>query len=333
MAEATHSPLPTDLYDDKTFYTLGGAGGAVVLVCWAVNYAFPDLSYKVFRAGGFLLSIVFAFLIMKKNKSKTSDKWLFMVLNAALIFVNSSGINVMTASYANNAPAKADSIVKPDTTISLWNSHEVNPAFHAGIFALPKMVSWWPDVELVEENMILKQTNEMLARENLALSQNNDLDHQSGTMPCSADSLEKVISALRSDLDDFIANKGSENNIIRMLRDSLLHCDELNSGLQSGLKTCEDHAGELNSNLDLCRNERNAYNDNINSLKNQLEACNESLKVYKNNTLTQHIEDACTVKIKTMYMNGQPSPDSQLMSQDFWRRFCDEYSGWKYPVK
>jgi TctA family transporter len=97
--EALTPKLPTELFDEKTFYTLGGATGAVFLSSWAISYFLFQLldcyPVKIIHLIVFLLSELVAVIIMLQKKDTKAIKYLFTFLNGLLIFVNVNGLNQM----------------------------------------------------------------------------------------------------------------------------------------------------------------------------------------------------------------------------------------------
>src|SRR6185503_4460817 len=193
--DRTAISLPTELINEKTFYTLGGASAGVWLTCWAINYVAVDVSwlnYKTYRLIAIMLSEGLAIYIMYKTKKKESMKWLFAFLNGLLIFINASGLNTMTASYIFN-PADADTVKgKADEAHLRLNDQMAK----AAIFPLPRMMSWWPDEKLVNDFKEVKKENTALATENHELK--NVIaagDQGSKVLLSKNDSLQLVINS------------------------------------------------------------------------------------------------------------------------------------------
>ncbi len=331
MADNTPAgTLPTELISEKTFYTLGGASAAVLLTCWAINYVTVDVSwlnYKSYRLIGIILSEAAAIIIMYKTRKKDSMKWLFAFLNGLLIFVNASGLNIMTSSYIFN---EAETATKKDS--SAYRHFQNDRVLEAAIIPLPRMVSWWPDEKLVAGYQELRQENSKLASENGKLASENaelrtilDTENQGAkNLLGQKDSLVLVINSMQTTIDEkqrqvdqlTATIKGGNDKLSNQLAECLKDRDKKNDAL---LK-CQLSINQLNATIDGLKND-------IRSLKSQLKNC-----AGRNPTLAQLLQQVCN-------KNSQPDKaDDSLRMQRFyremnWPRFCKSFNVWNNPIE
>jgi len=283
--------LPTELIDEKTFYTLGGASAAVLLVCWAINYITVDVSwlnYKVYRLIGFFLSEAFAVIIVLQKKDRKTIKWLFAFLNGLLIFVNASGLNVMTSGYIFN-PKDSTSIDK--TSYFHFQQFHTDSYQQAGIFPLPRMISWWPDEKLIAQNALLEEKNSQLNNENYQLKAIHWGAVGSKTLPVTSqnDSLRLLISQLagkQKQIDELSAGMRNDGDKLqRQLSDCLMGRNALVDSLnyyRQKLSSCQQSYGNLMERYNRLQKEQNGYADQIRLLKAQIDDCTKEKLVFQN---------------------------------------------------
>lgn len=323
-ADKTTGNLPTELITEKTFYTLGGASAAVLLTCWAINYVAVDapwLNYKSYRLIGLILSEVFAIVIMYKTRKKNSMKWIFAFLNGLLIFVNASGLNIMTSSYIFNP---ADSTTTKQGA-SGFRQFQDNKILKSGIFALPRMISWWPDEKLVKEYEQSRQENSKLDSANNELRAILDNGNESvKNLLGQKDSLILVINSMQTTIDEKQKQvdqltetiKGGNDNLSKQLAECLKDRDKKNDDLLA----CQLSGKQLSATID--------------NLNKQVARLNEKLKNCggKNTTLADLLQQVCN-------KNSKPDKsDDKLRQQAFYKRmnwsgFCKAFNVWNNPVE
>jgi hypothetical protein len=325
--------LPTELINEKTFYTLSGASAAVWLICWVINYVAVDvawLNYKTYRLIAIILSEALAIFIMYKTKKKEGMKWLFAFLNGLLIFINASGLNTMTSSYVFNP--SPNTATKKDSSSAIQSIKEKQ--FHAGLFPLPRMISWWPDEELITQNRVLAAENNTLDSANAQLKTllQSSEEERSARLLRQQDSLQIIINSLSTQLadkqkqvDDLIASSNSSDNTLRQqLADCIRDRDRKNDELTA----CQT------ANTRLTRSNR--------ELQNKLNVCNAELSKSRNaQTLTELLKQVCEkskMTIPRRPAGTRPSQDELLRQQNFYRRlnlpaFCNSFNLWLNPVE
>lgn len=315
--------LPTELINEKTFYTLGGASAGVWLTCWAINYVAVDVSwlnYKTYRLIAILLSEGLAIYIMYKTKKKESMKWLFAFLNGLLIFVNASGLNTMTASYIFN-PADTTSKNPGEAYRQFKNDGMVK----AAIFPLPRMVSWWPDEELVEEYEEVKKENVTLATENQQIKAVLAAGDQGSQLLLSKnDSLQLVINSMQTTIDDRQKQIDQLTETIRNGSDDfskrLAACIEERDKVNDMLRNSQLSVSQLNAAIADLR----AANA---KLRQELRTCGS-----RDATLATLFQQVCN-RISLRHSN-----DQSLMQQNFYRRmswagFCESFNSWNNRIE
>ncbi len=288
MGDTPSGTLPTELIDEKTFYTLGGASAAVLLTCWAINYVAVDVSwlnYKTYRLLGIILSEIFAIIIMLRKKDHTGIKWLFAFLNGLLIFVNASGLNAMTSSYIFN-PADTS---KTKTGFFRSSPSSINDYRQAGILPLPRMISWWPDEKLIEQNQALEGKMQQLDSTNIALKtllENRPVINQ-------GENSSGIIQPLKNPLKDSI------RSLTEQLNEKQKQLAELTALLNKTGKDCE-------LKLNDCLQDQYAYRDSIlyysgkySSSLNTNDALQNNYNILLNNLKQANDnEDAANAKLK-----------------------------------
>ena len=315
--------LPTELISEKTFYTLGGASAAVLLTCWAINYVAADVSwmnYKTYRLIGIILSEGLAIVIMYKKRKKDSMKWLFAFLNGLLIFVNASGLNVMTSSYIFNP---ADTSAKKDGKV--YRQFQNDKALEAAIIPLPRMISWWPDEKLVTEYQELRQENSKLVEDNHQLRTTLDTDNEgSKTLLAQKDSFVLVINSMQTAIDE---KQKQVDQLAQTIKDG-------NNDLSKQLAQCFKDRDKKNDELLSCQLSERQLNLTIENLKNENLKLKEQLRNCggKNLTLAQLLQQVCN-------KNSKPETrDNKLRQQDFykrinWAEFCRAFNVWNTVIE
>ena len=322
--DRTAISLPTELINEKTFYTLGGASAGVWLTCWAINYVAVDVSwlnYKTYRLIAILLSEGLAIYIMYKTKKKESMKWLFAFLNGLLIFINASGLNTMTASYIFNPADTATVKGKADEAHLRLNDHMAK----AAIFPLPRMMSWWPDEKLVNDFKEVKQENTVLATENHELK--NVIaagDEGSKVLLSKNDSLLLVINSMQQTIDE------RQKQIDQLT--GTLNSD--NDAMSKKLAECLTERDRTNDMLRACQLSVNQLNSNIGDLKDANNKLRQDLKTCgsKDATLANLLQQVCN------RISQSNNADKKLVQQEFYRRmnwsaFCRSFNVWNNPIE
>jgi len=354
--------LPTELISEKTFYTLGGASAAVLLTCWAINYVAVDvswLSYKVYRLIGIILSEAFAVVIMFKTGKKSSMKWLFAFLNGLLIFVNASGLNIMTSSYIFNPK---DSITLKQSGYFRFQKFHGDGYLQAGIFPLPRMINWWPDIKLIEQNQQLLQRTHVLDSVNNQLKvrlQNTDnAGIQAPYTP--KDSLQALLSHLQSELSDkqkridqltnSIQDKGDDlqKQLAECIKqgdrknDSLLSCQSSHAILANDFRNLREDLKKCNGQLEQCNRDKGLLNNTIADLRNTINELNRrpGNTAGKQTTLTELLKQVCEKNSMLIYrlpgVSYTMTKDDSLRQQVFykkinWAEFCRSFNSWSNP--
>ena len=242
---------PNELFNSKTFFTLGGSATAVWLFCLVLANLDPEgelFTPKYFRFIALGLSLIIAGMMlgrMDKLKRK-SEHWLIAFFNGLLIFINASGLNAVSS---NLSFENVDSVKeRTDTAVEAQESSAIS---FLSIPFFKNDVSWWIDEEYYKENKKIKKENEALKQQIEKFDENSD-------------------------------NLKDQNNALNEASNSLRRCQrhaqELTRQLVD-LKTSEDTLKQNNKNLrkkDI-RNQRTLtrLNAQVRSLKRSLEACNE----------------------------------------------------------
>lgn len=322
--ERTAINLPTELINEKTFYTLGGASAGVWLTCWAINYVAVDVSwlnYKTYRLIAILLSEGLAIYIMYKTKKKESMKWLFAFLNGLLIFVNASGLNTMTASYIFNPSDTTTAKAAGDA----YRQFQNNSVMKAAIFPFPRMVSWWPDEELVEEYEVTKRENRTLTAENHELKAVVAAgDEGSKVLLSKNDSLLLVINSIQSTIDDKQKQidqltetiRSGSNDLSTRLAECLADRDKINDQL----RTCKLSEEQLKAELTKLKT------TNVN-LRQELRTCGT-----KDASLAALLQQVCN-RINQKQRNDRFLMQESQFKRMGWTSFCKWFNeSWKDPI-
>lgn len=316
--------LPTELINEKTFYTLGGASAGVWLTCWAINYVAVDVSwlnYKTYRLIAILLSEALAIYIMYKTKKKESMKWLFAFLNGLLIFVNASGLNTMTASYIFNP---ADTTAAKNTD-GAYRHFQNNSVMKAAIFPLPRMVAWWPDEELVEEYEDVKQENVTLLTENQELK----------TVVAAGDEGSKVLLTKNDSLQLVI------NSMQTMIDDRQKQLDQLTETIRAGtddfskkLADCIAERDRTNDALRGCQLSLSQANATITNLKGDIVKLRQDLRTCgsKDATLAMLLQQVCN-RISLNHRSDQTLKQQAFYRRMGWSGFCESFNSWNNRIE
>jgi len=340
--------LPTELINDKTFYTLGGASAAVWLTCWAINYVAVDVSwlnYKTYRLIAIILSEGLAIYIVFKTKKKETMKWLFAFLNGLLIFINASGLNTMTSSYVFNPPDKA--AAKKDSSAFIQSANENQ--LQAGIFPLPRMINWWPDEKLIAQNRELAVENSALDSVNSELKTllHSTEEEKSARLLHQQDSLQLIINTLSAQLsekqkqvDDLVASARGSSDVLRQqltdcIRDRDKRNDELTTCMTSNTKLANINR-DLQNKLNRCNADKTSLNNKINELNQKLAHSGNT-----QTTLTELLKQVCEkskVPIPRRPAGVKPTQDELLRQQVFYKNlklaeFCNSFNLWLNPVE
>lgn len=355
--EPSSAKLPSELFDEKSFYTLGGASAGVLLTCWAINFVLPDLPAEAFRVFALVLSELFAILIMTQSKNTKATRWLFAFLNGLLIFANASGFNAMTASY-NNKMNSADTTGKKSSGY-FFNLQDYTAESYqqASLFPLPRMINWWPDNRLIGQNEQLLKKNQELATTNQKLLTLVDTKpggiENNHAIP--ADSLAYLVKTLRlqltekqKQLEECNSSAHEQGDASQQLiecirmrnsgRDSLIACKagfnrlkERMERMRNTNENCIKERDSYKTQLDECNNQANSLKEKTNALNNQI------IKLSSANTnlsLTDHIKQACGQPTRRRFVQGYtPTDDDRLIQQGFWKTFCASFSAWNSPIK
>ncbi len=343
--------LPSELIDEKTFYSLGGASAGVLLVCWAINYVFVDVSwldYKIYRLIGLLLSEAFAVIILFQKKERTLMKWVFAFLNGLLIFVNASGLNTMTSGYMFNPKVEANITHGRYFHFQSFRADAYN---QASIFPLPRMINWWPDENLIAQNVQLTETNAKLITENEQLktffggtpdqilpvtSHNDSLDllkSQIFNKQRRIDELEATLkdtgNELQQQLAACIAERTRLSDSLKFYIQNFISCQqsyrklmEEYSRLQKAQGDCDSQIKIWNRKLDVCMNEKSSLQETVNALNGRIAELTNRVKELEGRpatnaaTLTELFKQVCELNGKLIrYKAGIPLPDDARLKK------------------
>lgn len=132
-----------NFFTPSNFYSLQSAGMAVWILCLVIGSIDTELSSYWFRI--IAISVSFLISISLFFKNKTWRKWynyILIIFNACLIFVNASGFNSITYSYAfDNSRLKQKQKDLKEASILNFRSQKL----------------WWPDNKLLMEFNDAKQ--------------------------------------------------------------------------------------------------------------------------------------------------------------------------------
>ncbi len=271
--------LPSELINEKSFYTLGGASSAVVLICWVINYVFGDFllpNSGTYRIVGLILSEFFAVIIVLQQKDRRMIKWLFAFLNGLLIFVNASGLNAMTAS------TDSDSDKTKQIAYNYSPKYQSFSTQQAGIFSLPGMINWWPDEKLIAKNVLLTETNRNLNVENIRLKASLPAtpEKKNDLLAIQNDSLRWLKSQLAEKEKQVRELSAAARNNGDNLQKRLTACLEEKTAIADSLilyrnkfRSCEQQNHDLLQNSSLFRDEKNKLSDRIQLLQKQIRTC------------------------------------------------------------
>lgn len=338
MTSETLSPkLPTEFFDEKTFYTFGGATAAVFLTSWVISYFLPEcFPVKIVHLIVLFLSEGIAFIIMSQKRKVKKIKYLFAFLNGLLIFVNVNGLNQMT--FDHTCVKDSSDSVKHEASMSTLLKNQSLNIQKAGLIALPGMANWWPDEKLINQNFELEKEKARLTSENRQLRalMESKTGMDSRRLTNKVDSLSDLTNSLKRQLVDKQKQIDECNQKTKELEresqkfadcihrinsksDSLITCIAQNNKLEMTIK-------RLNLALEYCENERSSFSsqtDNLNrqvkdfrqtisSLNTQIErfekdnnTCNVQLErcVNQRNELNQRV-NTLTARIETRNSGG-----------------------------
>ncbi len=295
--------LPTELINQKTFYTLGGASAAVLLICWAINFVAADVSwltYRSYRLIGIILSEAFAIIITLNIKKKSQRNWFFAFLNGILIFVNASGLNSMTSGQIFNPK---DSTGKTHSYLRMLNRGQNQ---QASLFNLPRMKSWWPDEGMIAENHQLTERITRLdsANKQLLLQVDKTDNEKIQQLQYVNDSLGKALLDMQGKLDD-----------------KQKQVDQLTNSMNNT-------GNETQQQLANCIIERNRKDDSLRACLNQQMAANGA-------PLTELLRQLCerVNPVAFRLRSRNPTLDEKLRQQGFFREFnwaalCARFNEW-----
>ncbi len=370
-AEPTPTKLPTELFDEKSFYTLGGASAGVLLSCWAINYVMPNLPSEVFRILALVFSEAIAFAIMVQSKNRKAIRWFLAFLNGLLIFANASGFNAMTASYSSKMNASDSAARKTSGLYFHFQKYHSDVRQEAGIFPLPGMINWWPDNKLIEQNAQLQKKNVELTVTNWKLQMIMEARPVSSgrNFLYNADSLSNLVKTLnirlaekQKQLYECAGLARSQGNTSRQLSDCLQQRNAKSDSLvscMSGLNALKARSEKIKSMYESCDQEKNSLkaqledctkrqlasrtrtagcDKEINALNQKIAALNEQISSLNSRpacpSLTEHIKQACSSKLNMRFNAGPPrTPDEILLRQAFWKTFCAAFSDWNNSTK
>lgn len=155
----TKTNNPESFFTPSTLYSLPTAGIAVWISCLVIGSLITDLSSFWFRIIAFTISFLISLSLFHKNKKwRKPSHYILIFLNAALIFVNASGMNTITYSYPfeNFRYKKNDSLYLVNTK-------------QFGFFNFASQKNWWPDTKLINEKDSVVLRTLILEREKKGL--------------------------------------------------------------------------------------------------------------------------------------------------------------------
>lgn len=140
-------------------YNLPSSAFAVWIISLVAVNIIPDLTSFALKIIVLLLSLFLSISLFLKNKSwRKPYNYILILLNAALIFINASGFNSITYSYANRLDHTEEN-VRQNSFLNLSNQ-----------------VLWWPDYKLLRmydsvqiENQNLQTANQDLRNQYASL--------------------------------------------------------------------------------------------------------------------------------------------------------------------
>jgi len=136
----------------KDILSISGSGFGVWIICCVLVTLFPDVPQKyevlILRWGALVLSFLCSYIIYRntgfristKNVEKQEDERLSMIIlviiNGCLIYLNAVGINCISngTSFSKTKQKNTESNIIP----------------------FLRDISWWPDEQLIDENIFLK---------------------------------------------------------------------------------------------------------------------------------------------------------------------------------
>lgn len=192
-ATPRQNPLPNELINPGTLYTLAGSTAAVWVVCLVISGIAPAnfLDGAPMRVIAFALSLTIMLMMLfskVKKPERTPEQWMLCLLNACLIWLNTSGMTSVSKNLFVSAPP-----LTGQGTIGQ------NPAKQAGFSMADlfrKQAAWWPDPAQQERVRVLLAANEVLS-----------------------DQLQKTVSNTAMLSNTLAAKEKTEH----LLRDSLIH--------------------------------------------------------------------------------------------------------------
>ncbi|MEO9144374.1 MAG: hypothetical protein ABI237_02355 [Ginsengibacter sp.] len=198
---------PDDFYTPSNFYNLQAAGFSVWIICLVIASIFTDLTSLYFRIIAISFSLLISLSLFLKHKTwRRTYNYILIIVNAGLIFINASGYNSISHSYAfdNSALNHKESTVQQNSFLSLSNQ-----------------VLWWPDYQLLAKNDSLDLETKKLTRINEGLINQfgflKDWINTTITDKKSRDTLNSVlkyIGTYRIDSSDFVYLKTSSEKYI-----------------------------------------------------------------------------------------------------------------------
>ncbi len=364
MATDTATPkLPTELFDEKTLFTLGGATAAIFLIAWVINSFIDCPPAKLMRLITLILSELIAVVIMFRKKKIKAMNYLFTFLNGLLIFINVNGVNQM---FYDRTCIPSGDTARHSAFLDLNLKSNSDRHQHAAIFALPGMSNWWPDEKLISQNEGLTKEIDRLHSENIHLRSlmEAELKKEENKLMEEVDSLSNLSNSLKYQLKekqtqlmnkrDSLLRCSADNKILenrnRELNITIENCVREKNAIRPQLENCNNQKNELNQTINSLRNHNEGLNREKNGYKTQLDQCNnqkaeldqalrnantqiERLKSgYTGLSLTEHIRQTCNRDARTLEnnrsINEDRTPDDFLMAQDFWKSFCSRFNEW-----
>jgi hypothetical protein len=198
---------PDNFYTPSNFYNLQAAGISVWIICLVIGSIFTDLSSFYFRIIAVSISLIISLSLFLKNKSwRKYYNYILIIVNGALIFINASGYNSITYSYAFDN--------------SRLNHKKANVQQNT-FFPLSNQVLWWPDYKLLAKKDSLQLETQKLERINEGLINEfgfiKDWINSTITDKKSRDTLNSVLKYIGTyhiDSSDFVFLKTRSNKYI-----------------------------------------------------------------------------------------------------------------------
>ncbi len=284
-----------ELFDKKTFFTLGGTSLAVWLLCLVISNFDPQA--KIFtpthyRFIALTISFVLAILIVvkEKNKSKIED-WIIAFFNALLIFVNASGLNAISSklTFENiNTIEQRKIDIGEVQKASLFNL-QLNTNF------FKNQVQWWVDDEYFLEKKKVEVENEILKKKIKFLEQKKYKNKENEDFFTPKDSLKIIIKKLKDSILEINNNKPHSKKNIESYNNCVDRLEKISKSLDSIKKSNKNLRYNLR-NMGLLNRKIDSLNLKIRDLEKFIKFNNYDILIVRIDRLRNEL-----VKCKTRF--------------------------------